>query len=93
MSGVGLIIIEGNLTIQNYNNSDWAGVVFVMGNVNIRDRATVSGTIIATGTVTVGNAADFNKCIVEYNPDAIATVQSYLQDFQVLDSSIKTSVQ
>lgn len=91
MSGVGMIYIEGNLTIQNYNNSDWTGVVFVNGNVDIRDRATVSGTIIATGTVKVGDTSDFNKCIVEYNPDSIATVQSLLENFQVLKHSVKTS--
>jgi hypothetical protein len=91
MSGVGLLIVDGNLTIQAGNQSAWAGVVFVDGNVSIRGPAEVSGTLIATGTVTVGNANDINKAFVEHNQDAIETVQSFLQNFRVLTNSVVAS--
>jgi hypothetical protein len=91
MSGVGLIIIDGNLTIQNKNNSTWTGVVFVDGNVDIRGPAEIGGTLIATGTVSLGNASDNFKATLEYNSDAVDTVQSFLQNFRVVTNSVVTS--
>lgn len=91
MSGVGLIIIDGNLTIEPKNNSTWTGVVFVDGNVNLRGPAEIGGTLIATGTVTLGNASDNFKATVEYNSDAVDTVQSFLQNFRVVTNSIVTT--
>lgn len=91
MSGVGLVYIDGNLVIEHRNSSDWAGVVFVNGNVNVRGPGTISGILIATGAITLGASGDFNRTSIEYNEDAINTVQSYLQDFQVLSSSILTT--
>jgi hypothetical protein len=91
MSGVGLAIIDGNLTIEAKNNSTWAGVIFVDGNVNLRGPAEISGILIATGTVSLGNASDNFKATVEYNSEAISTVQTFLQDFRVVTDSVVAS--
>lgn len=91
MSGVGLVIVDGNLTIETKNNSTWAGVVYVNGNVNLRGPAEISGTLIATGTVRLGDAADNFKATVEYNSDAVDTVQTFLQNFRVLTNSVIAS--
>jgi hypothetical protein len=87
MSGVGLMIIEGNLTIGVGNLSSWSGVVVVLGNVNVAPPAEIAGTLICTGTVTFGGGSN-NKATLEYNPDAVNTVQAFLQNFQVLNSSV-----
>ena len=91
LSGVGLIIIQGDLIIAAKNPSSWAGVVVVLGNVDMRGPSEISGNLIATGTMSIGNSADINKTTIEYNVDAVNTVQSFLQNFQVLSSSIVTT--
>jgi hypothetical protein len=52
LQGVGLVVIDGNLTIQAGNLTEWAGLVFVNGNV-VMNSGTISGTLVSTGSVTL----------------------------------------
>jgi hypothetical protein len=88
LNGIGLCIIEGNLTIPSSNNSSWAGVLYVSGNVVIDGPTEINGVLIAGGTITIGNASDVNKTQVAYNPSVITQIQDLLQDFTVDSSSI-----
>jgi hypothetical protein len=91
LSGVGLAIFNGNLTIQAGNNSSWDGVVFVTKNCTIDGPTNITGILIVMGTCTIGNATDLNKTTVSYSPDAVANVQNLLQQFTVDSSSIITT--
>lgn len=91
MSGVGLVFIDGNLVIEHRNPSNWAGVVFVNGDVTIHGPGSISGILVSTGKVTIGYSSDINKGEVEYNSETVNTVQTFLQDFRVLSSSILSS--
>ena len=88
LSGVGLAFFNGPLVIQAKNQSNWAGIVYVQGSVNIRGPGDISGTLIATGPVTIGYGSDNDKGVVEYNPDAISATQTYLEQFSVISSSV-----
>jgi hypothetical protein len=92
LTGNGMVFIKGNLDIAKGNYSGWRGIVFVDGNVTMRGPATITGTLIATGKVTLGNALDNSQTKVEYNAAALNSVKDYLQRFEVLKSSIVTTV-
>jgi hypothetical protein len=93
LTGIGLAYFAGNLTVSAGSLSSWAGVVYVNGNVYLQGPADISGILIATGTVTIGNAATPNKATVEYNKDAIATAEQLLQNFTVTENSVVVTSQ
>ena len=93
MTGVGLAYFAGYLNIAAGSLSSWAGVVYVNGNVNIQGPGDISGILIATGTITVGLAANTSKATVEYNSDAINTAEQLLENFQVNVNSVVVTSQ
>jgi hypothetical protein len=88
MTGVGLVIIDGNLTFNPGNPSTWNGIVVVLGDCIIHGPAIIQGTLVVTGNLTMGSSNDNNNAEVDYNPDAIASVTSFLQNFKVDKQSI-----
>lgn len=91
MTGVGLVFLDGDVTFNPGSLSAWAGIIFVDGNCTVRGPVELSGTLIVTGTLTVGAAGDNNKANVEYNADAVQGVKDYLQRFRVDKNSILVS--
>jgi hypothetical protein len=88
LSGVGLCIIKGNLTIPAGNNSTWSGVLYVEGQVILDGPTDINGILISETGIELGNAADLNKTTVAYDGGAINLVQSLLKSFIVDSSSI-----
>lgn len=88
MTGVGVVFVDGNLVFNAGNLSAWSGIIFVDGNCSVRGPVEISGSLIVTGTLTVGNAADNNKANIEYNAEAVEGVKAYLQRFRVDKNSV-----
>ncbi|MGH7441521.1 MAG: hypothetical protein ACREKE_02480, partial [bacterium] len=88
LSGVGLCVIHGGLTIPTGNDSSWDGVVYVSGPVILDGPTNITGIIISETSITIGNAGDLNKTTVAYDPGAVSLVEGLLQYFTVDSSSI-----
>jgi hypothetical protein len=88
MTGIGLVIIDGNLTFEANNPSTWSGIVVVLGSCTMHGPAIIQGTLVVTGTLTIGDPNDNNNAEVDYNSDSIASVTSFLQNFKVDKQSI-----
>ena len=88
MTGVGLVVVDGNLTFNSGNASTWNGIVVVLGNCVIHGPAIIQGTLVVQGTCTLGNSSDNSNAEVDYNPDAVASVKSFLQNFNVDKNSV-----
>ncbi|HTB21297.1 MAG TPA: hypothetical protein VK914_01175 [bacterium] len=88
LSGVGLCIVEGNLTIPAGNNSTWSGVLYVKGQVILDGPTDINGILVSESGIELGNASDLNKTTVAYDGGAITLVQSLLKSFIVDSSSI-----
>jgi len=92
MTGIGLAYFAGPLTISAGSYSSWAGIVYVNGNAYIQGPGDISGILVATGSITIGNSPS-NKATVEYNSDAINTAEQLLQNFSVNVSSVVVTSQ
>jgi hypothetical protein len=88
LSGVGLCVINGNLTIKALNDSAWDGVLYVTGLVTLDGPTQVTGILVSQTGIVLGNSADLNKTTVDYDSGAISLVQGLLQNFTVDSSSI-----
>jgi hypothetical protein len=88
LSGVGLCVVVGSLDIPTGNNSNWAGVLYVTGQVTLDGPTSITGILISQTGISIGNASDLNKTTVTYDAGIITTVQGLLKDFTVDSSSI-----
>jgi len=53
------VVVQGNVTIQPASNSSFSGLLYVNGNLVVREPAELQGTVVVTGSVTIQGASDF----------------------------------
>ena len=56
----GGIYLEGDQTLRNWNGEPNNGIVYVNGNVTIRNNSSLNGTLVANGDITLQNNFDQN---------------------------------
>lgn len=59
LKGTGVVAIVGNTTIDVGSYSAFSGLLYVQGNLTIREPSEIQGAVVATGTVTVQGASDY----------------------------------
>jgi hypothetical protein len=80
LSGGGVLVVNGNLTIGSSSNAFFSGVIFVNGNLTINGPAYISGTVIVTGNFAMngtGGAAE-----IQYDQAIISTVSQNLGQYR-----------
>jgi hypothetical protein len=76
LSGSGLVIVKGNVAINQGSNSLFTGLLYVEGNLTIREPCEINGSVICTGTMNVRGATDF--ATINYDETALsALMQSF----------------
>jgi hypothetical protein len=73
LSGAGLVILRGNVTINPGSNSNFSGMLYVEGNLIIRSPSEVRGAIVCTGNVNIQGSSDFSN--VFYDDAALSALQ------------------
>lgn len=61
LTGGGILVVDGDLTIESSANALFSGVIFVTGDAEVQGPATVSGSLIVQGGLTMdgmGNVAE-----------------------------------
>lgn len=59
LKGTGVVAIVGNTTIGAGSYSAFSGLLYVQGNLTIREPSEIQGAVVVTGTVTVQGASDY----------------------------------
>jgi hypothetical protein len=59
LKGTGVVAIVGNTTIGVGSYSAFSGLLYVQGNLTIREPSEIQGAVVVTGTVTVQGASDY----------------------------------
>jgi len=86
LSGSGVIVVFGNLTVEPDSYSSFSGTVYVTGNVTINAPAIISGTLISNGNVILqGTTADLSE--VAYDADIAAQVRQRIGQFRFTRAS------
>jgi hypothetical protein len=92
MTGNGLVFVNGNLTFNQGNLSAWTGIVFVQGNCVVHSPVNITGCLIVTGTLTIGDSpAGNNKAEVTYDSALVDDVKKFLQKFRLDKNSIQAT--
>jgi len=59
LRGTGVVVIVGNATIGQGSNSSFSGLLYVQGNLILREPSEIQGAVVVTGTVTIEGASDY----------------------------------
>ena len=62
-----VVYIRGNVTLAAGNNSFFSGLLYVVGNLTVRDPCYISGAVIVKGNVTVQGSSDAATIIYQKN--------------------------
>lgn len=59
LKGTGVVAIVGNTTIDVGSYSAFSGLLYVQGNLTLREPSEIQGAVVVTGTVRVQGASDY----------------------------------
>jgi hypothetical protein len=59
LKGTGVVAIVGNTTIDVGSYSAFSGLLYVQGNLTLREPSEIQGAVVVTGSVTVQGASDY----------------------------------
>lgn len=59
LSGTGVVAIVGDTTINSGSYSAFSGLLYVQGNLTVREPCELQGAVVVTGNITIQGASDF----------------------------------
>lgn len=79
LKGNAVVIVRGNTTIAVNSNSNFSGLLYVQGNLTVRQPSLIRGSVICTGNMTVQGATDF--ATIQYDGDVITGLMNSLGNY------------
>jgi hypothetical protein len=76
-----LVYIKGNVTILPGSFSDFSGLLYVDGNLTVRQPAQIKGSVIVTGNMTVQGSLDFAD--LYYDEETLNTLRLNIGNYRV----------
>ena len=59
LKGTGVVYIKGNVTLDPGSNSNFGGLLYVDGDLAIREPCEINGSVVATGTLALRGSGDY----------------------------------
>jgi hypothetical protein len=81
LKGTGVVAIVGNTTIGQGSYSAFSGLLFVQGNLTIREPSEIQGAVVVTGSVTVEGASDY--ATITYDDTILASLRQQLGTYRL----------
>lgn len=81
LNGGGILVVEGNLTLDVDASDSFTGLIYCTGNYIQRSPSLVTGAVYAKGSVNV-TASGTEDCFIEYNQDLLNEVRRQLGQYR-----------
>lgn len=79
--GTGIVIIRGNTILNPGNNSNFSGLLYVEGNLTLREPCEINGSVICTGSLTVQGASDF--ATIRFDASILSTLMMRIGNYRI----------
>lgn len=91
LSGGGILFVEGNLTIDgNGGLQQWTGLIFVTGNYKQVKTSTVTGAVMAGGTIEVNGDKNNDKVArLVYSPTDLDRINQQMGSYRLDRSTLR----
>jgi hypothetical protein len=87
LNGGGILVVDGNMVIENGSASTFAGVIYVTGNYRQGSPSSISGQVIVRGNTLVESPSDTAN--IEYNPNILNEVRRQLGQYRERRSGLR----
>lgn len=81
LEGNGIVYVNGDVDFQGGNMSFFTGLLFVHGNVTMRETLEFNGTLICTGTVDITGSADWIN--ITYDDSSLNTLRTEIGQYRL----------
>lgn len=81
LSGTGVIVFLGNVTLQAGSYSAFSGLIYVQGNLSVREPAEIQGAVVVTGTTSLIGSADFTT--ITYDDGILNSLRQELGSYRL----------
>lgn len=88
LRGTALVIIKGNALIQQGSNSDFNGLLYVDGNLTVREVSTVRGSVVCTGNLTVQGSGSNQYATIQYDGDVLNQLLGRIGNYTVANATL-----
>ncbi|HZN41720.1 MAG TPA: hypothetical protein VFD82_23150 [Planctomycetota bacterium] len=78
--GTGIVIVRGHLVLSQGSNSNFSGLLYVEGNLTMRDPSEINGAVVVTGDVTIQGSNDFST--IRYDQSIIDAMMGSFGNYQ-----------
>jgi hypothetical protein len=85
MTGSGILVVFGNLTIDQNTNSSFNGVVYVTGKLTMNEPSSISGVVIVTDTSGVNSAvinSSSDIAEIDYDPAILNQINQQMAAYR-----------
>ncbi len=80
LNGSGIVVVRGNVVIGAGSASSFSGILYVDGNLQVRQPSEIRGSVVVTGTCTVQGSSDYATLI--YDAAAVSSMQLRLSRYR-----------
>jgi Tfp pilus assembly protein PilX len=84
LTGTAIVIIVGNVTLNDGNNANFNGLLYVDGNMTLRAPSLLKGSVICTGNLTVQGVGDY--ATIQYDVDVLNGLMSHVGNYSVANT-------
>ena len=81
LSGTGVVAIVGNTTVGQGSYSAFSGLLYVQGNLVVREPCEIQGAVVVTGTVIVEGSSDF--VTLTYDDSILANLRQAIGTYRL----------
>ena len=84
--GTAIVIVKGNLVMNNGNYCNFNGLLYVEGNMTLRAPSIIRGSVICTGNLTVQGATEY--ATIQYDADVLNGLMSHTGNYATANSML-----
>jgi hypothetical protein len=88
LRGTALVIVKGNAHIQQGSNSDFSGLLYVEGNLTVREVSTIRGSVICTGNMTVQGSGTNQFATIQYDGNVLNQLLGRVGNYTVTNATL-----
>jgi hypothetical protein len=86
LRGTGIVIIRGNVVMTPGNNSLFSGLLYVDGNLTVREPCEINGSVICTGNLTVQGASDY--ATINFDSAILSTLMTRIGNYRLASATL-----
>lgn len=82
--GTAIVIVVGNLVMNDGNNANFNGLLYVDGNFTLRAPSMLKGSVICTGNMTVQGVGDY--ATIQYDADVLNGLMTHVGNYSTANT-------